>query len=226
MQLRVIDEAAESDPADQYAGDFWGLYLAVEQEDGRFLDAHDLPDGNFYKMENGTGELNNQGAAGATDKSDLNAFISRYRDPSTPDDWWRANFSLDRYYSYQAIVQGIHHYDICYGKNYFYYLNPLTGVWSVHPWDLDLTWANNMYNAGCGGTDEFKDRVLARPAFALEFKNRVREIRDLLFNEDQAWQLIDEYAAMIDDPQGGPAIVDADRALWDYNPVMANEQHR
>lgn len=221
VQFRIVDEAQESDPASQYNGDFWGLYLAVEQEDGRFLDEHGLPDGNFYKMEGGSGELNNQGATGVTDKSDLRNFMSTYRG-SPSDDWWRQNFSLDRYYSYQAIVQGIHHYDICYGKNYFYLLNPDTGVWSVHPWDLDLTWADNMFDSGCGGVDEFLTRVLPRPAFTLEFQNRVREIRDLLFNTDQTWQLIDEYATMIDDPTGAPSFVDADRAMWDYNPVMAN----
>ena len=35
---------------------------------------------------------------------------------------------------------------------------------------------------------------------------------------DQCWQLIDEYAALIDDPQGGLGFVEADRAMWDYHP--------
>lgn len=222
IQFRIIDESAESDPANQYHGDLWGLYLAVEQEDSRFLDEHNLPDGNFYKMEGGTGELNNQGSTAVTDKSDLSAFLNTFRGAAPSDNWWRTNFNLQKYYSYQAIVQGIHHYDICEGKNYFYYRNPETGIWSVHPWDIDLTWADNMYNAGCGGTDEFKNRVLQRPAFNLEYKNRVREIRDLLFNSDQTFQLIDEYAAIIDDPMGGPSVVDLDRALWDYNPIMVS----
>src|SRR4029079_13184286 len=104
VQFRVIDEASESYSTTQYEGDFWGVYLAVEQEDGRFLDEHALPDGNFYKMEGGTGELNNIGASGPTDKSDLNAFMSGYRNSATPDDWWRSHFSLDQYYSYQTIV--------------------------------------------------------------------------------------------------------------------------
>ena len=34
----VIDEAAESGPA-QYDGDFWGLYLVVEQMDGAVVSA-------------------------------------------------------------------------------------------------------------------------------------------------------------------------------------------
>jgi hypothetical protein len=64
-------------------------------------------------------------------------------------------------------------------------------------------------------------RILSRPAFALEYQNRLREIRDLLFNADQAYKLIDDYAAIISDPRGGPSMVDADRAMWDYHPVLA-----
>lgn len=222
IHFRVIDDARETGPT-QYEGDFWGLYLVVEQPDGRFLDEHGLPDGNFYKMEGGTGELNNQGPTAATDKSDLNAFLNTYRNSTPSDAWWRDNFDVARYASYQTIVQAIHHYDICYQKNYFYYLHPFRGVWSVHPWDLDLTWADNMFDANCGGVDEFKNRVLNRAAFKLEWQNRIREVRDLLFNTDQAWQLIDEYAAVIHHPAGGPSFAEADRALWDYHPIMISQ---
>jgi hypothetical protein len=218
-QLRIVDDPVESDAQNQYEGDYWGLYLAIEQEDGRFLDGHDLPDGNLYKMEGGTGELNNQGNLAATDKSDLNQFMSDYRFSNATDIWWRTNMDLPRYYNYRSIVECIHHYDIDEGagKNYFYYLNPDTGLWSTHPWDLDLTWANNMYG---GGESPFKNRVLPRPAFGLEYRNRLREIRDLLFNPDQAGQLIDELASIIYDFSGNPSPASADRAMWDYNPVM------
>jgi len=230
VQFRVIDDAAETQPGDQYEGDFWGVYLAVEQEDSRFLDEHNLPDGNFYKMEGGTGELNNLGPNGPTDKSDLNSFLNTYRSTAAfpTDGWYRTNFNVLKYCSYQAIVQGIHHYDICYDKNYFYYRDPLSGLWSVHSWDLDLTWAENMFDSGCGGIDDIYRPVFgggsypARAAFNLEYRNRVREIRDLLFNSDQAHQLIDEYASRLRGPAGGPTILDADRCLWDYNPKMNN----
>ena len=218
VQFRVIDKAQEENPTNQFAGDFWGLYLAVEQEDGRFLDEHGLPDGNFYKMDGGFGELNNQGPTSVSDRSDLSSFMSTYQGAPT-DAWWRTNLDLNRYYNYRTIVEAIHHYDIDEGagKNYLYYHNPITGVWSEHPWDLDLTWADNMYG---GGGSPFKNRVLPRPAFGLEYRNRIREIRDLLFNPEQAGQLIDEYAAMIHDPNGGLSFTDADRAQWDYNPIM------
>jgi len=220
LQFRVIDAAAEANAGDQYEGDFWGLYLGIEQEDGRFLEEHELPDGNLYKMENGTGELNNLGPLGPTDKSDLNYFLNTYNSTNPPSDvWWRTNLDLARYYSYRTIVEGIHHYDIAGGKNYFYFRDPDVGLWSVHSWDLDLTWANNMFGSG---NEPFNSRVLPRLAFSIEYRNRIREIRDLLFNTEQAYQLIDEYAALVRGPTNAPTFLDADRFQWDYNPKMSS----
>ena len=85
------------------------------------------------------------------------------------------------------------------------------------PWDIDLTWADNMYGSG---NEPFKQRVLSRPVFRIEYQNRLREIRDLLYNPEQAGQLIDEYAAVIWDPSGAPSIVEADHRKWDYHPAM------
>ena len=220
VHFRIIDEASETGKT-QYDSDFWGLYLAVEQLDGRFLDQHNLPDGNLYKMESGSGELNNQGSLASTNKEDLNNYMNRYKgNPS--DNWWRTNMDLPNYYSYRTIVEGIHHYDIGYGKNYFYYLNPETKKWSTLPWDLDLTWASNMYG---NGEEPFKGLLLKKPVFKVDYSNRAREIIDLLYNSDEGYKLIDEYAAMIDGIDTNKAtIVDADRAMWDYHPIMASNK--
>src|SRR5439155_23781959 len=79
--------------------------------------------------------------------------------------------------------------------------------------------ADNMYG---NGNEPFYRPVMSNPAFRLEYENRLREIRDLLYNTDQTWQLLDEYAAVIWDPNGKPSLVDADRAKWDYHPIMAS----
>lgn len=218
IQLRIIDEPNEN-PKDQYRGDFWGLYLAIENEDGRFLKSHHLPSGNLFKMEAGSGELQHHATGAVTNRSDLFEFMNAFRRGTLPDSWWETNFDLTNYYSYRAICECIHHYDVSDGKNYDFYLNPQTGKWSILPWDIDLTWADNMYG---NGEDPFKRRVLGRPAFRLEYQNRFREIRDLLFNPEQAGQIIDEYAAVIWDRSGGPSIVEADRRKWDYHPAMAD----
>lgn len=231
VQFRIIDEANEASRDSQYDGDFWGCYLALEQPDGRFLDEHGLPDGNLYKMEGGFGEPNNLGPDGPVNSSDLRAFLDAYSNSdSLTESWWRTNLNLPAYYNYQAIVQAIHHYDIAFGKNYFYYHNPDDGRWMVVPWDLDLTWADNMFPAGQQGGDEpFKSRVLSNfstdspqyPGIAREFRNRVREIRDLLWNQDEAFRLVDEYARLARGTNV-TSLLDADRAQWDYNPVMAD----
>ncbi|MCK4293945.1 MAG: lamin tail domain-containing protein, partial [Planctomycetes bacterium] len=226
VHFRVIDEAAEAGPT-QYDGDFWGLYMNLEQMDGRFLDEHGLSDGNLYKMEGGFGELNNQGPTAVTDKSDLNKFINGYNSYPAAD-WWLSNVEVDKYFGYRTIVDGIHHYDIGSNKNYFYYLNPVANasghyLWSQLPWDLDLAWNDDMYDCGNRGNSPFKRYGLwDNSSLRIRRNNRIREIRDLLFNTDQGWQLIDDLAAIIDDPAGGPSIVDADRAMWDYNPIMVS----
>ncbi len=217
IQLRIVTDAEEA-PPDQYRGDYWGLYLAFQEVDGRFLKAHRLPDGNIYKMEGGGGTPSHQAKNAATDRSDLARFMEAYQRSAQPESWWRSHLDLPAYYSYRAICECIHHYDIGDGKNYFYYLNPRSACWQVVPWDIDLTWADNMYGSG---EEPFKSRVLANARFRLEYQNRLRELRDLLFNPAETGRLIDECAAIVADPAGGPSPVDADRAKWDFHPVMA-----
>ncbi|MBN1817852.1 MAG: lamin tail domain-containing protein, partial [Sedimentisphaerales bacterium] len=221
FHFRIIDEAAETGST-QYNGDFWGLYMAIEQMDGRFLDEHGLPDGNLYKIEDHNAQMppNNQGYTGVTDASDFNAFRNiLYSAP--PESWWRANVNLESYYGYRCVVEGAHHGDIAYGKNYFFYLNPETNIWTMYPWDVDLTWANNMYG---NGEEVYKQQgnIFSKTNLKLEFYNRYREFIDLLYNTDEMYRLLDEMAVIIDDPAGGPSIVDADRAMWDYNPIMTS----
>jgi len=229
LQFRIIDEASEdglqnaahspiTNRGTQYDGDFWGLYMAVEQLDGRFLDEHDLPDGNLYKMESG-GTLNNQGPTQPTNGSDLSAFTSAYRSNASAD-WWLKNVNMDAYYGYYAIYQAVHHGDIT-EKNWFLYHHPETNQWWQLPWDLDLTWTT--YYGSNDPSDPFsRSGVLNQSVISIAAKNRLREVIDLLFNTDQANQLIDEYAAVINDPAGGLSMVDADRCMWDYHWAVGN----
>ena len=217
LHFRIIDEIVESGPT-QYNGDFWGLYMTLEQADGRFLNEHNLPDGNLYKIENNSGSLNNQGPTHVTNGSDVRAFMNGYN--SRPSEtWWDQNVNLAGYYGYRCVVEGIHHGDIGYGKNWFFYLNPETNKWSMLPWDVDLTWANNMYG---NGEDVFKSQggIFSNSNIMIEYQNRLREFHDLLYNDDQLYQVLDDLADIIDRPTGGPTFVDADRAMWDYNPVL------
>ncbi len=217
VSLRIVAEKEEA-PADQYHGDFWGLYLAIENEDDDFLREHGLPDGNVYKMMFGQGQRSHQGQGQPTDGSDLQPFLQGIRRGGSAEAWWRKNVDLPRYYSYRSIIEAIHHYDVSDGKNYDFYFNPQTGKWQAIPWDIDLTWGDHMYG---GGRDPFLHAVVSLPALRLEYQNRLREVRDLLFNPSETGRLIDECAALIHRP-GAPSIVDADRMKWDYHPIMAS----
>lgn len=223
IQFRIIDKPNEVGTT-QYNGDLWGMYLAVENYDGKFQDQHNLPEGNQYDMEAGSGPgggvLNNQGSTQPSNNSDLVNYANTYINTKTTDQWWRDNLNLQEYYSFRSIIEAVHDYDVDQGagKNYIYYHNPITNQWSIFPWDLDLTWSDNMYG---GGDEPYRSRVLSRSAFNLEYQNKLREIRDLLHNPDQTGQLIDEMAAKIYTP-GQPSFIDVDRAMWDYNPVMVN----
>ncbi len=238
LHFRVIDEEEESGPI-QYEGDFWGLYLAIEQPDGRFLDARDLPDGNLYKMyfacNGSTGNKNNQGPAQVADHSDVVAFCSAYQRYPSDRQWWTENTNLDLYYSYRTICDAVHHYDLTDRWNCLYYAHPETGQWWMIPWDFDHSWDTDIYTHD----DEYWKQVLDPrffqghsvsnprtyhrfPDCIIAFQNRVRELSDLLLNADQCGQIIDECAEVISDPDGELSFVQADRVMWDHHPRNTN----
>ena len=223
VQFRIIDEAAEVG-ANQYEGDFWGLYMTLEQMDGRFLDEHNLLDGNLYKMDTNADqgrERNNLGPAGPNDFCDVDNFVTAYK-TSPATSWWLANVDVNSYWGYRTIIEAIHHYDIGSGKNYFYYPNPVTNIWTQLPWDVDITFGDEGWDCSNHGLSPFKQYGLwGDTNLEIKRNNRIREILDLLLNKEQDYQLIHEYAEVISDPNaGGLAIIDADRAMWDYNPKM------
>ena len=241
IHFRVIDDALEADPGNQYEGDFWGLYVVIEQPDGRFLDEHGLPDGNLYKMAGYPSSpygnwttSNNQGPTQVADMSDIWDFIGDYHSyPSQT--WWENNTNLEGYYSYRTVVDAVHHYDLPDTWNSLFYHNPETDQWWMLPWDVDNSWDGGIY----ANDYEYWKQVLKSDFFPYDqsslapnfqnftdciiaFQNRVREIRDLLINNDQGWQLIDDYADIISDPDVSQSFAAADRAMWDYHPRTNN----
>ena len=230
FQFRIIDTPHEVDPASQYNGDLWGLYLAFENPNGRFLDAHDLPDGNVYKMQ-GAHRIVNQGPTQPTDKSDLTRFISgssgyNRANPIQPLSWWQAHVNLEAYYSYRSVVEVVNHSDIRDQENSVYYHHPETDQWWMLPWDLDLLYEEFQRWGPLGiqsasRLEQFR-KVLQHPEANIAFTNRARELQDLLFNRDQLWQLIDELAAMVEDPNLPASMADVDHAMWENHPRTRN----
>lgn len=219
--FRII-ESADENGTDQFSSDFQGLYMAIEQLDGQFTEQHDLPDGYLWKIEgnNSQNPPNNQGSylESSLPNGDVDDFIAGYRNGSPTAQWWHDHLDLDSYYNFRASATWVHDYDIHAGKNYFFFHNPDSDKWQVVNWDLDLTWTT-PYRNDPGGPLE--DDVLAIPEFQLGYRNQIRHLQDLLQNSEQQGMLLDEIAHWVHTP-GQPSLVDADRAMWDYNPIMVS----
>ena len=199
--------------ATQYEGDFWGLYLAVEQLDGQFLDEHDLPDGNLYKMEGGTGTLNNQGPTRRRPiGSDVSQFMSGYSSNADATTWWRTT-SI-----WSATTLPLRHRRPSTTTTSATARTTSTTTirrrskWSILPWDLDLTWADNMYGGG-GEPFQHRVRLLRCPSLQIEYQQpHARDSRSAVQHRADR-QLIDEMAQVIDSPAG--ATVDRRRRSGD-----------
>ena len=231
LQLRVIDDATETNPASQYDGDLWGLYLGFEVYDQNFKTEHGMPDGNlFYMQGGGANNLGAQGAGQPADLSDLNSFISTVTGynatPTQPLAWWRTNVDLLAYYSWRTVVEAVNDGDKRDQENVTYFRDPLTGLWSVHPWDEDLLyeqfdrWGPQGVQTTANVPLEQFRRCLEISDLNIKFQNRARELQDLLLNTNQAWRLIDELVSHVTD--GGvtnPGFAEVERRRWDYDPA-------
>ncbi len=215
LQFRVIDRSVEASSSDQYEGDLWGLYMTIEYPDGRFLNEHNLPDGNTYKMESG-GDQKNQGPTQPSNGSDLSAFRNGYNQTNTVA-WWKQNLNLRHYYGFRSINRAINNSDIREGWNSYYYHDPETNLWTVIPWDLDMLWTPVTHWSGVLNIQN----CLNHQEFAIGYRNYGRHLQDLLLSSDQIGQIVDELASIVNPPGWTLTMVDVDEFLWNYHPRTA-----
>ncbi len=219
FHLRVIDNSREVGRT-QYEGDFWGLYIALGEPDGRFLAEMGLPDGNLYKM-NGSPNKRNQGPTQDSGTADVNSFISR-KNSANSRAFWQRTVNLPRYYDYKIGTTLINNTDLRAEWNCLYYSRPRrpgdpnSGKWEMFPWDLDLTWeSKNHWRAE--SVWENWQRVLVYPEERREFQNRAREVWDLMCSSGDGAKMVEEMKRFLDG-DGTTRIVEANQALWDHHP--------
>ncbi|MDA7881241.1 lamin tail domain-containing protein [Akkermansiaceae bacterium] len=224
FQMRVVRGAEESPVGanGQYLGDYYGTLLALEEYDKRFLDTHNLEKGNLYKLISGRTDglsVQRYQAAGAVDDgTDFTTIINQLR-PARDDAWLDEHVNFDSWNHYHAVIDMIRHYDVQpntgeHLKNRAYYFEPSAtnplGRLNVLPWDSDTSWGPNWN----GGIDfpmnvvfgEFNNNP--REPYSIEYLNVVREMRDLIWTEEQIDLMIDPLASIVA-PQ-----VSADRDRW------------
>ena len=216
VHFRVVDQGAEASLSSQYEGDLWGLYLAVEQPDGSFLDERGLPDGNIYKLEGGA-DKKHQAADQPASSADWSQFSAASAGART-ESWWRTNMDVNAYYSFHAANRVVGNIDLREGWNHYFY-HRADGRWVPMPWDLDMQFSAKTH---WSGTISQKNVLTVAP-LRIEFKNRCREVLDLLLSDaatdgGQIGQLIDEYARLVGRQADPSSWAELDRRLWNWHP--------
>ena len=185
IHWRVIDGAAESGPT-QYDGDLYGLYMGLEPTEKNFLDERGLPDGNLYAIEGTNGDKKHQGATQPTSTADWTAFRDAAVATGQTEAWYRANLDLDALYTFAALNRFCGNVDVRGGDNYRYYHRPTDNRWVIIPYDLDMMalpahhWGTVVDGVNFAGVPDQIRAITRHPALAQEFRNRARELLDLL----------------------------------------------
>ena len=207
FQMRVIDEEREA-PSNQYDGDLFGLYIAIQDPDSRFLRERGLPDGNIYNWHSNGDPLKNQGATSVSNGSDQSEFKANLRN-STPLEWWEEHLNFDAYFAFNSGNLVVNNADMRPNENMMSYYHP-DGRCHPIPWDLDLTFEAAPH-LGRGDTPAWEQihRVLRHEEVDVPYQNRIREYLSLLFNPQQVNMLIDEYSRFvwIDVPAGARVVI-------------------
>jgi hypothetical protein len=223
--FRTIMQTAEQ--PDAWRGDFWGLMYVHEDYDSLFLDAHELPSGNLYKLTkdniSGVSQQRYQAPFAPKDGSDHDQLQNNLRGTSTPA-FITGRVNLDLWARYHAFSEAIRHYDYWpNGDNnaaYYFYpdynaANGNKGVLWYLPSDVDATWGPTWNNGhDIVHNSLFNDSIstggdsATNPTLWPRYFSQVREIRDLLWQPNQIDPLIDQFAAVI------RPFVNADFARW------------
>lgn len=225
---RIVRGAQEAPAA--YTGDFYGAAWAQEDYDADFLEAHHLPKGNLYKLINAQRSLNAntdmvqqrryQGSFACTNGEDAVRIQNMLLSPTTAqtDAVLLANVNYTNWYAYHTICEAVRNYDTwpSANKNAAWFFdttytasNQLYGRFWTMPWDLTDTWGPT-WNAGqdLAWNGMWGTTASIHTNMQRDYRNTMREIRDLLFQPDQVNPLIDAIAARL------APIAPADLARW------------
>jgi hypothetical protein len=245
VHFRVVRNSNESDATQ---GDFWGLYHALEFPDGKnFLDARDLPKGNFYKMSDWTqnGEMAEryETAGGAPFGDDFDNI--RYNIHQTASETFLKTYvNIPLWYRYNALQEAMRHYDIFVEptgrhrvKNLIWWFEPQAGNplgrCLFMPYDWDATFGptfnngwdfvhNALYNhIDIPDSPTWQLPKQNRAPLQIEHRNAIRELRDLIWYRDTNGR--GPFDDIVDDAFARiSAFWPADRARWPITGAVAD----
>ena len=214
VQWRVVTDADEVSAKDQFAGDLWGLYVALGDMKPKLLADRKLPDGLTVSAQSGVKHAPKEMADAP---KEWEKFLNGMR--SNPkEDWWRKNLDLPAYYSFHALNRLLGNVDLRPDGNHGYYRHP-DGRWAPIPWDMDMTFVPRHHQPG------YIEAIgcLNHPAIAIEYRNRAREILDLFAANGterggQVGQLVSDLGAALTPKEQTVDWPRLDEARWNFSP--------
>ncbi len=223
-QLRVVDEVNE----DGNAGDFWGVFLILENYDGDYLKEHGRPDGNIWRHKR-SGEpphrMTYQGDFPNTDNigdwsshhPNYGGFVDRYLQHTLTNAYSDIQLFINDKIANNFFANGANNYEGKHAQREYY--NSETGKWVVWYGDYDTTFGMT-YDDGT-----FFTRSESQPDISVtlvqdmsgvwtEYQNEMRSAYDLLLSQEQADFLVDMESRKIYDPTAAYDWTDLDHSRW------------
>ncbi len=208
-------------------GYFYGVYRISEKLDGEWREAVGLDGGAFYKANGLGGFAHAEGWEVKTPKdgtaTDINAFGVRLRnDPAGPAKtiFLYENVDIPNVINYMALSALIEHDDQTFQNFFVFQDTDDTGLYSVHPWDLDetfgpkiLCWEELMTDPLCLQNPLFTS-IMEVPEFAAMYWQRMRTLVDTYL---QPGLIEDRHAALLD--KIGTELADMEAKQWGRNPA-------
>ena len=214
----------------QRNGAFQGIYNLQETYDGTWREREGYDDNQFFEAETSafsTRPVNVQFSKKAPDETDfapIAAFVNGVRlTGNAQRNYLLGNADIPQMINYAAVTAIIEHHDSS-SKNFYLSQDPVTGRWSIIPWDLDHTLGNGCCNVNSNfvtpaetgdNTSALMRAILAQPEWRDMYFRRLRTLVDDLLAPGRMEALYDARL--------GPAqtVATLDYSAWPYpgNPV-------
>lgn len=230
-QFRIVDNSTENGNA----GDFWGIYLIMEDWGGDMLAEHNMPDGNIYSYK---GWLQSHegadGPYGANNSiySSWNSNLGNSQDgcsscavPTQSQSFYQNNIHFDYYFADWVMNEITGNGETNYpGQHSFReYYDPEAQRWIPQCGDYDESFGMAHGSKVVQNRTEsltsrearqpLEPQVSSHSSILIQFRNHLTSTLDLLFNTEQQDHLINSETAKIYNSSGNNW-TDLDYSRW------------
>lgn len=213
LHFRVIDSQTEQDT---FGGDFWGIYLALENYDKDYIKSHKLPEGNIYSYKPFARRYMSSIGPYAL-KNDAYREWNSLFDKRNSEGWWREHVDLEAFYAFIIGQQVLNNRESGYRGQHWWteYYDAVNKKWQIFPWDMDLMWIRSTGYSSVGS--EIRRTAFSHQAIYTDYQNNLRNFLDLFYNEEEAYKLIEEEARLIYQKDQSYSWVNLDKLRWGHN---------